>query len=190
GEREILPKREDMPLEPISPYAVSKLAAENYMSSFFRMYGLKTASLRYFNVYGPHQIASPYSGVIAIFISRTLQNQPLIIFGDGKQTRDFTFVQDVVNANILAVKKDNAIGQVFNLGSGIQTSILDLAHKVLELCDKSDLEIQFQPLRAGDVLHSFADIERAKTLLEYTPQFDLNKGIIETISWFQQEGFE
>jgi len=188
GEKETLPKKEDMPSEPVSPYAVSKLAGENYVISFSKVYGLKTVSLRYFNVYGPNQVASPYSGVIAIFISRALQKQPLIIYGDGKQTRDFTFVQDVVDANFLAATKKAAIGAVFNIGFGAQTSVLNLAHKVIELCNILELEIQFKPLRKGDVLHSYADINRARKILEFKPKFNLEKGILETIKWFQKNG--
>ena len=186
GEKEILPKQEDMPLEPISPYGVSKLAAENYVHSYHQEYGLKTVSLRYFNVYGPNQIASPYSGVISIFISRALNDQSPIIFGDGMQTRDFTYVQDVVEANFLAATKKSAVGQVFNIGFGSQTTIIELTQKILELCDKTHLEILFQSPRPGDVLHSRADITRAKDLLDFNPKFDLHNGLIKTIKWFQQ----
>ena len=190
GEKETLPKHEDMPLEPISPYGVSKLAAERYVYSFYKVYGLKTVSLRYFNVYGPNQIASPYSGVISIFISRVLNNQSPIIFGDGKQTRDFTFVQDVVNVNFLAATENTAIGQVFNVGNGAQISILELGQKILELVGKSNLKIQFQPPRKGDVLHSLADIHRAKKLIKFNPKFNLQDGILETIKWFKQRSLD
>lgn len=187
GEKEILPKQEDMLPEPISPYGVSKLAVEKYLYSYHKVYGLKTTSLRYFNVYGPNQIDSPYSGVISKFIAWALTDQPLIVFGDGTQSRDFTYVQDVVQANFLAATKNDAIGQVFNVGSNSQVTILELAKKVLELCNKSHLEIQFKPSRPGDVMHSKADINHAKDLLDFNPQFNLDKGIKETIKWFQQE---
>ncbi|MHA1265181.1 MAG: SDR family oxidoreductase [Candidatus Helarchaeota archaeon] len=188
GEKEILPKKESMATAPISPYAVSKLAAENYVLSFYKTYGLKTVSLRYFNVYGPRQSASPYSGVIAIFISRAINNKPLVIFGKGEQTRDFTFVQDVVHANLLAATEKKSIGQVYNVGTSTQTSIKELAHSVLELSHKSHLDILYEPPRAGDVLHSRADITRIKTELGFTPKYDLHHGLIDTIKWFQQGG--
>ena len=121
GETEILPKQEDLPLCPFSPYGVSKLAAEKYVQSFYKIYGVKTVALRYFNVYGPNQIASPYSGVISIFISRVLKEQSPIIYGDGKQTRDFTYVKDIVEGNFLAATKENAVGQVLNVANGGQT---------------------------------------------------------------------
>lgn len=188
GEKETLPKQEDMLLEPISPYGVSKLAAERYVHSFYKVYGLRTASLRYFNVFGPNQIASPYSGVISIFISRVLKGEPPIIYGDGTQTRDFTFVQDVVEINLLAAIKESAVGQVFNVGFGTQVSLIELTHKILDLCHRHDLEIQFQPARTGDVLHSLADINRAQKLLGFHPKYDIDKGLLETIKWFQNRG--
>jgi len=188
GESSTLPKQEDMCPCPTSPYGVSKLAAESYVYSFYKTYGLKTVSLRYFNVYGPNQIASPYSGVISIFISRVYNGQPPIIFGDGTQTRDFTFVEDVVRANFLAATRTSAIGQTFNIGTGNQISILELAQNILELLNRSDLNIQFEPPRTGDIPHSQADIMRAKKLLNFIPQFDLPKGLIETIKWFKQRG--
>ncbi|MFX1296473.1 MAG: SDR family oxidoreductase [Promethearchaeota archaeon] len=190
GETEILPKQEDMPLLPFSPYGVSKLAAENYVYAFYKVYGLKTVSLRYFNVYGPNQIASPYSGVISIFISSALKDQSPIIYGDGNQTRDFTFVQDVVTGNLLAATKESAIGHVFNIANGNQTSVLELAQKILQLTKKSYLKIQFNPPRPGDILHSRADISRANKSLNYTPHFNLESGLIETIKWFNNYGFE
>ncbi len=187
GETKTLPKQEDMPLSPFSPYGVSKLAAEKYVYSFYKIYGVNTVSLRYFNVYGPNQVASPYSGVISIFISRILQNQSPIIFGDGTQTRDFTFVKDVVEANLLAATKDTAIGRVFNIATGKRISIIELAQLILKLCNKSRIKIQFQPPRAGDILHSLADITLAKKFLNYFPQFDLQQGLKETIDWFQSK---
>ena len=190
GEDVPLPTPEDMPLCPISPYGVSKLAAERYVYSFYKNYGLKTVSLRYFNVYGPNQIASPYSGVISIFISRVSNGQPPIIYGDGTQTRDFTFVGDVVQANFLAATKNTAIGQTFNIGTGNRITISDLANKILELLNIPDLQIQFEPPRTGDIPHSQADISHAKKLLNYTPNFDLHKGLAETIKWFEKRGSE
>jgi len=187
GETKTLPKQEDMPLSPFSPYGVSKLAAEKYVYSFYKIYGVKTVSLRYFNVYGPNQVASPYSGVISIFISRILQNQSPIIFGDGTQTRDFTFVKDVVEANLLAATKNTAIGRVFNVATGKRISIIELAKMILKLCNKSRIKIQFQPPRAGDIRHSLADITLANKFLNYSPQFDLQLGLKETINWFQSK---
>ncbi len=190
GETETLPKLEDMVLDPISPYGVSKLAAEKYVSSFYKIYGLKTVSLRYFNVFGPHQIDSPYSGVISIFISSALKNQNPIIFGDGTQTRDFTFVQDVVLGNLLAATNENAIGQVFNLATGKRISLLDLTDQILKLTNRENLKIEFEPPRIGDVLHSLSSINRAEKYLGYTPHYDLKTGLKETIKWFQESGSE
>ncbi|MHA1130634.1 MAG: SDR family oxidoreductase [Candidatus Helarchaeota archaeon] len=188
GETEILPKHEEMALYPFSPYGVSKLAAESYVSAFYKIYGLKTVSLRYFNVFGPNQTASPYSGVISIFISRVLKNKAPIIFGDGTQTRDFTYVKDVVQGNLLAATKKSAIGHVFNIATNQQISLLDLTKKILGLMGKTNLEIQYQPARLGDILHSLADITKAQKFLGYVPKYDIEKGIEETIHWFKHSG--
>jgi len=188
GEDAARPTPEEIRLCPLSPYGVSKLAAESYVYSFYKVYGTKTVSLRYFNVYGPNQIASPYSGVISIFIARVSNGQAPIIYGDGTQTRDFTFVGDAVQANLLAATQDKAIGQVFNVGTGNQISILELAKAILKILNKPDLKIQFEPGRPGDIPHSQADISRAKKILNFTPQFTLQKGLTETINWFKERG--
>jgi len=178
GDTPTLPKREDMMPSPQSPYAVAKLAGEYYCSVFHQVFGLPTVCLRYFNVYGPRQDPlSPYAAVIPKFITSVLQGRPPIIFGDGSQTRDFTYVEDATEANILAVESD-ATG-IFNIGSGDRVSINELARLVLEILGK-DLEPQHLEPRAGDIRHSLADIALAKTF-GYTPKHSLSEGVRRTI---------
>ena len=178
GDTPTLPKREDMMPSPQSPYAVAKLAGEYYCSVFHQVFGLPTVCLRYFNVYGPRQDPhSPYAAVIPKFITSVLQGRPPIIFGDGGQTRDFTYVEDATEANILAVESD-ATG-IFNIGSGDRVSINELARLVLEILGK-DLEPQHLEPRAGDIRHSLADIALAKTF-GYTPRHSLSEGVRRTI---------
>jgi len=178
GDTPTLPKREDMVPSPQSPYAVAKLAGEYYCSVFHQVFGLPTVCLRYFNVYGPRQDPhSPYAAVIPKFITSVLQGKPPIIFGDGGQTRDFTYVEDATEANILAVESD-ATG-IFNIGSGDRVSINELARLVLEILGK-DLEPQHLEPRAGDIRHSLADIALAKTF-GYTPRHSLSEGVRRTI---------
>jgi len=178
GDTPTLPKREDMMPSPQSPYAVAKLAGEYYCSVFHQVFGLPTVCLRYFNVYGPRQDPlSPYAAVIPKFITSVLQGRPPIIFGDGSQTRDFTYVEDATEANILAVESD-ATG-IFNIGSGDRVSINELARLVLEILGK-DLEPQHLEPRAGDIRHSLADIALAKTF-GYTPRHSLSEGVRRTI---------
>jgi len=186
GSTETLPKTETMHLLPISPYGTSKLAGESYVYSFHKVYGLKTVSIRYFNVFGPRQSDSPYSGVIPIWFSRILNGQAPIIFGDGKQSRDFTYVKDVVEQNILAATRINAIGEIFNSGCGESTTLLELANLVLELT-KSSLEPIFKSPRAGDIRHSLADISKAKEKLGYKPKYTLEMGLKEVYAWLKKE---
>jgi len=184
GDTPTLPKREDMPPNPLSPYAVTKLAGEFYCRVFQDVYGLSTACLRYFNVYGPRQDPnSPYSAVIPRFIGRILKGQPPVIFGDGEQTRDFTFVKDAVQANIKAV--DNDACGVYNVGGGERISIGKLARLVISIVG-GDIEPVYQAARSGDVLHSLADITRARSF-GYEPRYGLGEGLTETIRSFQHE---
>jgi UDP-glucose 4-epimerase len=182
GDTPELPKREDMAANPKSPYAVTKLMGEYYCAVFKEVYGLKTVSLRYFNVYGPRQDPySDYAAVIPRFINRVLENKPPVIYGDGQQTRDFTFVKDVVRANVLAAKSD-ATG-VYNSANGNRISINELADMIMKLTGKNLKPIHDAP-RKGDVMHSLGDISKAKKDLGYEPRYSLEEGLRETIEWF------
>jgi len=182
GDTPTLPKREDMIPCPLSPYAASKVAGEYYCKVFIDAYDLATVSLRYFNVYGPRQDpSSDYAAVIPRFITRVLKDKSPIIYGDGLQTRDFTYITDVVNANILAAES-NISGNV-NIAGGKRVSINDLANIIMKTC-KKDLDIVNQNPRPGDIMHSLADISKAKKELGYEPEFDLTRGLTETIEWY------
>jgi UDP-glucose 4-epimerase len=177
-----LPKKEDMLPEPMSPYAVSKLAAEHYAHVFQELYGLKTVSLRYFNVFGPKQDpSSEYSGVISRFISALLNNEQPVIYGDGEQTRDFVYVNDVVSANILA---SHAAPGVYNIASAKSISLNTLMAVIGKILEKK-VEPRYEPVRDGDIKHSLADISRAKGI-GYTPRYDLEEALSETIKWFKK----
>lgn len=184
GETEALPKREDMPTRPVSPYGVSKLSAENYCVAFSRVYGLHTVCLRYFNVYGPRQKYGPYSGVIPAFIKRIQNGEPPLIFGDGNQTRDFTYVLDVVDANLLSLTADVPQGEVFNIAAGHICSINELADSILTLMGKADLRPLHASARAGDIRASYADISKARQTLGYRAKFELADGLKNVIDWF------
>ncbi len=174
-----LPKREETKVDPQSPYAVAKLTGEYYCSLFTSLYGLKTVCLRYFNVYGPRQDPhSDYAAVIPKFIHRVKKGEPPVIFGDGEQTRDFVFVKDVVQANMKAMQKD-VIG-VFNVASGTQTSINELASILGDLFS-SKHKLLLSPERLGEVKHSVADISHIKELLGFQPEYSLEKGLEITI---------
>ena len=178
GDTHTLPKREDMPPNPQSPYAVTKLAGEYYCQVFTRLYGLPTACLRYFNVYGPRQDPeSQYAAVIPRFIIRVAGGSPPIIFGDGEQTRDFTFVGDVVKANLLAAESESS--GVFNIGSGQRISIKELARLIIRLMGGT-MQPSYEAARAGDVIHSLADISRAAEF-GYKPECGLEEGLKQTI---------
>lgn len=185
GDTPILPKYEDMKPNPKSPYAISKLAGEYYCRVFSDVYGLKTACLRYFNVYGPRQNPeSQYAAVIPRFITRVLAHEPPVIYGDGTQTRDFTFVKDVVKANILAMQSP-AEG-VFNIACGQRVSLNELAGKIMEITGIK-LETIYDEPRQGDVRDSLADISSAGDKLGYAPDFDLNMGLEATVKWFRKD---
>ncbi len=180
GDTPSLPKREDMNPNPLSPYAVTKLTGEYYCRVFQEVYGLETVALRYFNVYGPRQDPfSEYAAVIPKFIQRALKGMPPVIYGDGEQTRDFTFVKDVVEGTIILAR--NATG-VFNIGRGEQISINRLAALILEITNL-DLEPIHEQPRTGDVKHSLADISRAKSY-GYAPKYGVEEGVKETVRWF------
>jgi UDP-glucose 4-epimerase len=186
GNTPTLPKVETMTPAPRSPYAVSKLAGESYCSVFWQVYGLRTTSLRYFNVYGPRQDPNgAYAAVIPRFIMAALRGQPLTILGDGSQTRDFTYVEDVVRANLLASGSRAADGRVINIGAGGRTSLRDLAHLIISAA-KSESAIRFDPPRKGDVQDSLAGLQLARELLGYSPKVDIATGIRSTVAWFRE----
>lgn len=183
GDEPTLPKKEDMMPDPLSPYAVGKITGEYYAHVFSDLYGLRTVCLRYFNVYGPRQDpTSEYSAVIPIFISRILAGEAPVIFGDGNQTRDFAFVQDVVRANILAMEKERAEG-VFNIACGKRTSLNHLAGIIMEIVGLKVGLIHEKP-RQGDIQDSLADISAARNELGYEPEYDLMSGLSKTVDWF------
>lgn len=183
GDAVVLPKKETMKPNPLSPYAVSKLSAEHYCRVYSRVYGLPTVCLRYFNVYGSRQNPkSEYSAVIPKFITRILDGKPPIINGDGNHTRDFTYIQDVIQANIMAMKSN--VEGIFNIAYGEQTSLNQLAKKIMDLMNVS-LEVIHGPERPGDVRHSYADISQASINLKYAPKYSLEKGLQETINWYK-----
>jgi UDP-glucose 4-epimerase len=185
GDRPDLPKREDQPPAPISPYAVSKAAGEQYAAVWSRLYGVETVGLRYFNVFGPRQDpASEYAAVIPRFILWALRGEPLQIHGDGEQSRDFTYVDNVVQANLLAGRVDGVGGEVFNVGCGARISLLDIAAR-LESSLGRRLERRHGPARPGDVRHTLADIDKAKRLLGYSPMVGFDEGFRQTLAFFQ-----
>ncbi|NHJ20070.1 MAG: SDR family NAD(P)-dependent oxidoreductase [Candidatus Lokiarchaeota archaeon] len=178
-----LPVREDMPRVPISPYGASKLACEAYMHAFHHVYGLKTISLRYFNVFGPRQKDSPYSGVIAIWLGNILRNEDLTINGDGTISRDYTYIKDVIQANLLAAEYDTG-GEIFNIGAESPISLTDLANLMLKLTSKSNLKIYYSDPRPGDIIHSYADITAAKQKLQFDPKYNQEQGLLDYFKWY------
>jgi len=182
-------KRESMLPRPISPYGVSKLAAENYVRIFNELYGLETVSLRYFNVYGPRQaLASGYSGVITAFVNQLFNGKTLIIQGDGKQTRDFVHVDDVVSANMLALETKNAVGEVFNIASGAAVGIYELARILQRVTRKEHPKPVFAERRQGDIRHCLGDIGRASRLLGFHTEITLQDGLSELVEWCSHIG--
>ena len=185
GDTEVLPKREDMPVNPMSPYALQKLVGEQYLQMFMRLYGLDTVTTRYFNVFGPRQDpSSPYSGVIALFTSRLLAGLPAVITGDGTQTRDFTYIDNVVDGVLRAATTPDAAGRVINVATGRQISIKQLAQTIQGLLG-SNLALQYAEPRAGDVRDSLADIGLARKVLGYEPLVSFEEGLQRTVDWYR-----
>lgn len=183
GDNPELPKRETMRPNPISPYAVSKLAGEQYCRSYWRVYGLETVCLRYFNVFGPGQNPeSQYAAVIPLFIQATLHKKPIAVHGDGTQSRDFTYVENVVSANILACTAPGAAGQVFNIACGERHTILGLIAQIAEIVGTQP-QVIFTDRRSGDVPHSQADISHAANMLGYQPKVGFADGLRQAIDW-------
>ncbi len=186
GDQPTLPKREDMLPDPLSPYAVAKLVGEYYCQVFSRVYGLETLSLRYFNVFGPRQDpGSQYSGVVSRFISALLSNVSPVIFGDGEQSRDFTYIDNVVSANLKAAEAQSGFGRVINIANGERVTLNQLLNELKDLTGKSNVQAEYRDTRVGDVRHSLADISAATQLLGYAPVVGLREGLQRTIDWWQ-----
>ncbi len=187
GDTPTLPKVEMMATSPRSPYAISKLASEQYAGSFAQLFDLETVALRYFNVFGPRQDPySSYAGVIPRFCLAAWRGAPCLIYGDGQQSRDFTFVADVVQANLLAAAAPEASGHTFNIAYGAQTTLLDVVAILRELTGQA-LEVRHEAPRAGDVRHSLAAIGKAQELLGYQPQVRFAEGLERTLGWYQHQ---
>jgi UDP-glucose 4-epimerase len=180
GATETMPKHEGLVPAPISPYAVSKLAAEQYARAFWSVYQLETVSLRYFNVFGPRQDPnSQYSGVVPRFMRLALEGEDPVVFGDGSQSRDFTYVANVVDATLSGAVADGAAGSICNIGCGAPKTVLDLIAAISKVSDR-ELRPRFAPPRMGDVKHSFAEISAARKILGYEPKVEFDTGVALT----------
>jgi UDP-glucose 4-epimerase len=185
GETPTLPKVETMQPQPISPYGVTKYVGELYGQTFGRCYGLENVSLRYFNIFGPRQDpSSPYSGVLAKFCTAFLEETQPVVFGDGEQTRDFTYVDNAVQANLLACEAPNVSGKVFNVGCAARISLNEVLHALAKITGKP-LEAKHEPARDGDIRDSLADISQAKEFLGYNPQVSFEDGLSRTLEWYR-----
>jgi nucleoside-diphosphate-sugar epimerase len=190
GDQPTLPKSEQMLPDPLSPYAVAKLVGEYYCQVFTRVYGLETVSLRYFNVFGPRQDpGSQYSGVVSRFISALLSDERPVIYGDGEQSRDFTYIENVVFANLSAAEAPDAAGKVINVANGERITLNQLLAELKDLTGKQDVTAEYLEPRIGDVRHSLADISMARELLGYVSKVDLREGLQRTIDWWKSSRF-
>ena len=186
GETPTLPKVETMQPEPISPYGVTKYVGELYGQTFGRCYGLENVALRYFNIFGPRQDpGSPYSGVLAKFCASFLEDSQPVVFGDGEQTRDFTYVDNAVQANLLACEAPNVSGKVFNVGVGGRVSLNEVLRELKRITGKT-LETKYEPPRDGDIRDSQADISQAQEFLGYQPQVTFEGGLARTFEWYRE----
>ena len=186
GDTDVLPKHEEMPPQPLSPYAIAKLSIEYFGRVYSNLYHLEVFNLRYFNVFGPRQDPlSNYAAVIPLFIKAFLKNESPIIYGDGEQTRDFTFVNDVVQANLKAATAKTGIGDNFNIAGGQKISINDLV-KLIQKISKRNISAKNDPPRPGDILHSHASISKAKKHLDWQPTYSLEEGLKKTFDWFSK----
>ena len=180
-------KKETMILNPRSPYGTTKLSAESYARVFYKAYGLETVALRYFNVYGPRQRFdknSAYGGAVTIFINRLLSDLPPIINGDGEQTRDFVYIDDIVNANILALTAKDAPGEALNIGTGKNVSVNKTAELIKNLLNKQNIANVHGPAKLTDIKHGYADITKAKKILNYVPNYQIETGLPNLINWY------
>jgi len=190
GDQPTLPKIETMLPDPLSPYAVAKLVGEYYCQVFARVYGLETISLRYFNVFGPRQDpGSQYSGVVSRFISVLLNNQQPVIYGDGEQSRDFTYIDNVIDANLRAATVTRGFGSVVNVANGQRITLNQLLEELKAIVGKPEVKADYHEARVGDVRHSLADISRARELLGYQPLVSLREGLQRTIDWWKTSRF-
>lgn len=190
GNQEVLPKVETMLPEPLSPYAAAKLMGEYYCKVFTNVYGLETFSLRYFNVFGPRQNpSSMYSGVISRFVDALMKDKTPVIYGDGETSRDFTYIDNVLDANIKAAQTSKGIGEVLNVANGDRISLNELLETLKQITGKQSVRADYQPDRKGDVKHSQADNTRAKTWLGYEKLVGLEEGLQKTIEWWKQSRF-
>lgn len=190
GDQPTLPKSEQMLPDPLSPYAVAKLVGEYYCQVFTRVYGLETVSLRYFNVFGPRQDpGSQYSGVVSRFISALLSGERPVIFGDGEQSRDFTYIDNVVAANMSAASAKDAAGKVINVANGQRITLNELLAALKDLTGKHDVTAEYREPRVGDVKHSLADITLAREFLGYESRVGLREGLQRTIDWWKKSRF-
>ena len=187
GDTPTLPKHEEMPPHPLSPYALQKYVGEQYCRLFYQLYGLETISLRYFNIFGPRQDPnSLYSAVIPKFIDALVQDRPPIIFGDGEQSRDFTYIENVVQANLLAMSAEHLHGEVINIACGQRISLNQLLKVLKEILGSKQSPIYQEP-RKGDVKHSLADIRKAKQIIHYEPEVGIEIGLNKTVEYFQRQ---
>lgn len=190
GDQEVLPKVETMPPDPLSPYAAAKLVGEYYCSVFSKVYGLETIALRYFNVFGPRQNpSSQYSGVISRFIDALMKGETPVIYGDGEQSRDFTYIDNVVDANIRASQASDGIGEVMNAANGERVSLNELLSVLKEITGKADVIADHQAARLGDVKHSQADNRKAVKCIGYSKLVGLEEGLRKTIDWWKTSRF-
>jgi UDP-glucose 4-epimerase len=191
GDPEVIPTPETAPKLPVSPYGVSKLAGEYYLRALAALRGFEGLAMRYANVFGPRQDPKSEAGVVSIFVSRLLEGQPLSVFGDGRQTRDYVFVKDVARANVLAssvpvARNGDFDAPAFNIATSIQRSVLDLAASVGEVMGKKP-RIEFAEARPGELFRSALDVSKAKSVLGWTPQYRFEDGLRELVAWFKKE---
>jgi nucleoside-diphosphate-sugar epimerase len=186
GDSEVLPKVETMPPLPKSPYAATKVYGEVLCRAYSGSYGLDTAPLRYFNIFGPRQAPdSAYAAAIAAFAKAVLSGRRPVVYGDGEQSRDFTFVHNAVHANLLAARREQPIrGEPINVACGERTTLNELLRQMLEILDRRDLQPVYEPARAGDVRHSLADLSKARAVLSYEPIVDFRPGLAATLQWY------
>jgi len=187
GNAEVSPQSESLSPSPLSPYAASKVSAEGYLKAFYEAHGLETVSLRLFNAYGPRQRPGEYASVIVKFIERLSRKEPPIVYGDGEQTRDFTYIEDVVDAHILALNSKEAAGQAFNIATGHATRINELVGMMAEVIDAAAPKPIYTEGRVGDVRHSCGDIAKARKVLGYTPKYSLKEGLKKLWDWYKSK---